>query len=154
MTLTFLYLMQNPDILRRLQEELDTIFLGKEITVPELDKAPLLNAVVNEALRLQPPISSGTKRESPGAVLEGHFIPKGISVRFPAYVAARDPRYFSPDPDAFRPDRWLDSRGEAAFDRTAWFPLCVYLLFARRFLIRYLSNVGPMGTRTLVSSET
>lgn len=35
------------------------------------------------------------------------FIPEGTGIQVPPYVLHRDPRYFSPDPEAFIPDRWL-----------------------------------------------
>ena len=35
------------------------------------------------------------------------FIPEGTGVNTPPYVFHRDPRYFSPHPDQFLPDRWL-----------------------------------------------
>ena len=37
------------------------------------------------------------------------WVPEGTGVYVPPYVYHRDPRYFSPDPDAFMPERWLKS---------------------------------------------
>ena len=34
----------------------------------------------------------------------------------------RDQRYFSPDPDSWRPQRWLEPNKESVFHRTAFFP--------------------------------
>lgn len=36
------------------------------------------------------------------------FIPEGSNVFVPTYVLHRDPRYFSPYPESFWPDRWLE----------------------------------------------
>ena len=43
-------------------------------------------------------------------------LPKGHIILISLYATHRDPRFF-PEPDAFRPERWLDGPGEAA---AAW----------------------------------
>jgi cytochrome P450 len=35
------------------------------------------------------------------------IIPEGTSVLIPPYTIQRDPRYFSPNPDRFWPERWI-----------------------------------------------
>ena len=35
------------------------------------------------------------------------FLPEGNAITIPAYVIHRDPRYFSPNPNFFIPERWL-----------------------------------------------
>lgn len=37
------------------------------------------------------------------------FLPESTVFYVPPYVLHRDPRYFSPSPDLFIPDRWLDA---------------------------------------------
>ena len=37
------------------------------------------------------------------------FLPEGNSILVPPCVIHRDPRYFSPSPDSFIPERWLPS---------------------------------------------
>lgn len=93
---------------------------------PALSKLPFLTALVNEALRLQPPVSSGAQRLAPpgGAILCDTYIAEGTATRIPAYVVHRDPRYFS-NPDQFNPDRWLPSSTEKVHDKNAFFPFLV-----------------------------
>lgn len=38
-----------------------------------------LQAVIHEALRIYPPGSQGFPRTSPGAVVDGYYVPKGVS---------------------------------------------------------------------------
>jgi cytochrome P450 len=77
------------------------------------DSCPLLNAVINETLRLYPPGLSGLQRETPkeglALTVEGSpvWIPGNVVVTVPPYSVHRDPRHFSPAPHAFRPERWL-----------------------------------------------
>lgn len=121
-TLGMLYLTENPSIYKRLQAEIDEILSKKTLSTSAIDNATLLNAVVHESLRMLPPITSGVKRESPGAMILGEFIPKGTAVRTPNYTLSRDKRYFT-RPDEFRPDRWIEEGKEENFNRGAFFPL-------------------------------
>ena len=77
----------------------------------------------NETLRLQPAVPSGLQR-SPEKGTGGHwigdkFIPEGIAVNVAPYSLHRDPRYFSPSPEEFIPERWLPSKAKRVFARGA-----------------------------------
>ena len=66
-----------------------------------------LNMVVDETLRLYPPISGPLPRVVPqgGAQLAGHRFPGGVTVSCQAYSMHRDPAIY-PDPERFHPGRW------------------------------------------------
>lgn len=38
-----------------------------------------LKAIIDEALRIYPPVPVGLPRISPGETVDGHFVPKGVS---------------------------------------------------------------------------
>lgn len=46
------------------------------------------------------------------SLIDRIWVPEGTGVYVPPYVYHRDPRYFSPDPDVFMPERWLKSKKE------------------------------------------
>lgn len=51
------------------------------------------------------------------------LVPEGTAVTVPPYAMHRSPRYFSPDPDKFWPDRWLaDAQEGVVTDRGAFMP--------------------------------
>jgi cytochrome P450 len=85
----------------------------------------MLDAYINEAMRLEPPIPYQNQRIVPesGVRYSGIFIPGGTHVRTALYTIARLPTNFS-DPDAFRPDRWLaqDRGSEENFNAKASTP--------------------------------
>ncbi|CAA7262173.1 unnamed protein product [Cyclocybe aegerita] len=128
------YLLQNPEYLVRLRSEIDDAYpspvLNEAIDVNSLGALPLLNGVVNEALRLQPPIASSLQRApalgSGGKLLApGLFIPEGTAVQVSPYIFHRDPRYFSPRPDEFWPDRWISKDPSLMLNRAAFIPFSV-----------------------------
>ncbi|TFK27311.1 cytochrome P450 [Coprinopsis marcescibilis] len=128
------YLLARKDIFQCLRDELDEAFPSELDEIPniEIDKLlrlPYLGAVVNEGLRLVPAVSTHLQRSpapgSGGKHLYGTdiFIPEGTAVNIPPYAIHRDPRYFSPSPDSFIPERWL-SEADAVYitNREAYIP--------------------------------
>ncbi|KLU88227.1 hypothetical protein MAPG_07214 [Magnaporthiopsis poae ATCC 64411] len=67
---------------------------------------PLLHACIEETLRFHPPAAEIPPRVSPGAVVDGKYIPKGTIVRVYASASFRNPDSFV-DPLTFRPERFL-----------------------------------------------
>ncbi|KZP23056.1 cytochrome P450 [Athelia psychrophila] len=117
MSSLFWFLMCNPTVYNRLQNEIDSAFPPGENALDPSKHVHMnyLNAVINESLRLLPPVLSGSQRiveKGGGAATFGsHIIPEGTAVFSHFYSVFRDPRFFSPLPDTFWPDRWL-SEGE------------------------------------------
>ncbi|EJD02376.1 cytochrome P450 [Fomitiporia mediterranea MF3/22] len=112
----FFYILSNPAVFSKLQREVDSEFPlgeGEPFDAVKLSAMPYLNAVINEALRLQPPLATSLQRcpleNSGGKWVAGRFILESTAIYIPPYVLHRDPRYFSPFPDDFIPERWLDN---------------------------------------------
>ncbi|GJJ15315.1 hypothetical protein Clacol_009591 [Clathrus columnatus] len=129
----FFYLLSNPYALQKLLSEIDNYFSAAEdVYSADLKELKYLNAVLSETLRLAPATPSGSQRVLPegstgnGGILIGdrllrfRWIPEGTSVQIHTYTIHRDPRYFSPDPERFRPERWLEK--SLSTDPSAWIP--------------------------------
>lgn len=100
-------LLAAPAVLKKLQREVRSSFSSKdEIDGDSTKKLPYLHAVVEEGLRLFPPVPLGLPRTCPGATVDGHYVPSGTEVSVDNFVMSRDTRSF-PDPDSFNPDRWI-----------------------------------------------
>jgi len=67
-----------------------------------------LTATIQETLRLRPVISIVLRRLTEPVEIGGHELPAGISVAPSIYLAHRDPEVY-PDPEAFKPERFLDN---------------------------------------------
>lgn len=73
--------------------------LPEEYCDRDLEDLPILNAVIEETLRLYGAAPGGMPRQKPAGpeYLGGHLIPAGTTVTTQAYSLHRDPRVF-PDP--------------------------------------------------------
>jgi cytochrome P450 len=105
LTWTWLLLATHPGIARRLRRELDDV-LGNRDPVPE-DWPALGYAgmVLDEALRLYPPVGRIGRRPIHDYRIGGRLIPAGAAVFLSPFVTQRDPRWW-PDPERFDPARW------------------------------------------------
>jgi len=92
---------------------------------------PLLDAIIKEGLRLDPPGPFIVRRvKNPDTPLGPYILPQGISVRVNVYGIHHDPQYWDA-PEEFRPERFLgvdvdiDSQGAimgGKKDPLAWVP--------------------------------
>lgn len=83
---TLLFLLKEPDACKTLIEEIRGTFSKyTELTPNALASLKYLNACLEESLRLFPSNNTGMPRISPGAVVDGTYIPKGVGLpRFSA----------------------------------------------------------------------
>ncbi|KAI1386920.1 putative cytochrome P450 [Hypoxylon trugodes] len=106
---TLNYLVHNGDKLDILTREVRMRFQSEsEITLDALQNLPYLNAVLNEGLRLCPPIPWMLPRRVPagGETVCGIWLPEGTPVSIQAYTIHRDPANFHLA-SSFLPERWL-----------------------------------------------
>lgn len=78
LTFSTYFLLQNPKSMQRLREELQAQYQQEEdIDARSVNQLPYLHAVIQEALRLSPPITNGFPRQTPvqGGVVDGHHVP-------------------------------------------------------------------------------
>ncbi|KAF7865957.1 hypothetical protein EAF04_006121 [Stromatinia cepivora] len=104
---TILFLVENPESYRILAQEIRReIHSYNEIQPANLATLPYLHACLEESLRMFPSNNTGLPRISPGAIVDGNYIPKGTHVQTSVFALSRSSRYFH-DPSHYRPERWL-----------------------------------------------
>ena len=145
-------LVRNPDVLARLR---DSIAAGEE---------DYLGATVKETLRSRPVIVDVARKLTAPATIGGYELPAGAFV-LPAIAALHHREDVFPEPEAFRPERFLDGKA----DNYAWIPFgggvrrCIGAAFAeyemrlilREFVQRAeLRPVDPAPERVRVRNIT
>lgn len=102
----------------------------------QLDATPVTLRVMDEALRLHPPVPLIPRLLTRDAEFRGVRLPKGTSVIVSPGMVHRDPALWT-DPARFDPDRFSDNRAEHEVHRFAHAPFgggahkCIGLHFAR-----------------------
>ena len=102
--------MQNPDLLRRLKQELLTVWPDLHVrpSLADLESLPLLTATIKESLRFIPSGVSLTRVvPHTGAILAGREIPGGAVVGMAILHVHQSEKIFA-DALAFKPERWLN----------------------------------------------
>ncbi|KAH7190031.1 cytochrome P450 [Fusarium oxysporum] len=101
-------LLSNVSCLEALSNEVRSRFQSDtEITGDATADLKYLSAVIEEGLRIFPPAPFGLPRVSPGAIIDGHYIPSGVVVSVDHWTTKHDGRYWK-DPHAFIPERWIN----------------------------------------------
>jgi cytochrome P450 len=116
----FTLLAQAPEAEARLRAELDAVLGGREPIAADAPRLPYTLGVLHEALRLYPPVWLLGRAARVDDVLGGVTIPKGTIVFFSPYLIHRRADLW-PEPQAFRPERWLTEVKR---------PRCAYLAFS------------------------
>ncbi|KAF9802745.1 hypothetical protein IEO21_09827 [Rhodonia placenta] len=109
MFIFILFMLNNPNALRRAQEEMDRVVgLDRMPGWEDEDRLPWLVACIQETLRIRPPIASVPHAVEEDDVYKGYFIPKGSIVVGNIHGIHMDPARY-PDPCAFNPERFYNA---------------------------------------------
>ncbi|KAI0204852.1 cytochrome p450 monooxygenase [Astrocystis sublimbata] len=129
MTCLFFELTRNPEIYKKLQNEIDKCFMAHCDKAPghyELSKLEYLQACIDETLRMYPPLPGGVQRMTPPEGLQldhDFFIPGNTIVQTPLCTMYRDERLFK-DANTFIPERWT-TRRNLVTDRSCFTPFLI-----------------------------
>jgi len=121
LTLTYAcYLLsENPDAERQVHAELDDVLDGPP-TFADTRNLTYLNRVLQETMRLYPPVYVMFREPVVDVKLGGYRVPEGAAIMLPQWAVHRSPRWWT-EPDQFDPDRWTRER-RADRPRFAHFP--------------------------------
>ncbi|KAG2137150.1 cytochrome P450 [Suillus bovinus] len=118
-TLTFVIYMltEHPDVLRRLREEiLGKVGRSRRPTYDDMRDMKYLRAVINETLRLYPPVPFNVRISTEPTVWPGInggkpiYIPPNTRTPYSVFLMQRRTDLWGPDAEEFDPDRFLDDR--------------------------------------------
>jgi cytochrome P450 len=103
-------LSRHPESRIKLAAELDRLPWPAIPTMDILSKYPYTRKVIDEALRLYPPLWLMTRKAVNDDYLGEFFVPAGTEIYISPYVIQRNPRLWE-EPDDFDPDRMGPDRG-------------------------------------------
>lgn len=150
-------LARHPQAEAKLVEEWRTVLGGRTPGPDDLPNLPYTDAVITEAMRVYPPVYLIGREATIDLELGGYPVKKGHTVFMSQWVSHRDPRYF-PDPEEFRPERWLDGLAKR-LPKYAYFPfgggprVCIGNTFALLEAAVLLATVGQRYRFTLATDK-
>ncbi len=131
---TWYLLARHPGIAEQARAETLAVLGDRPPTLGDLPQLPLARMVVEEAMRLYPPVWGIARQTIAADSIGGFDIPAGILVNLSPWVTHRHPAIWD-DPDRFDPERFRPGQ-ERTRPRFAYFPfsggprLCIGEAFA------------------------
>ena len=122
-TLTWLWylLAIHPEVEQRLLSEVDDVLGGRTPTASDLSRLEYTKRVIEEVMRLYPPVWAIARDAVEDDEISGYHIPKDSMVFSSSYLVHRHPEFWV-EPSKFNPDRFASNR---SVDR----PRCAYIPF-------------------------
>ncbi|KEY64036.1 Tri4 [Stachybotrys chartarum IBT 7711] len=115
MAITMYYLLTNPECLKKLREELETLPVTEDYkhSLQTLESLPYLSGVVHEGLRLAfgPITRSARVPMNKDLQYQNYNIPAGTPLSMSTYFVHTDAELY-PEPEKFKPERWIKAAEE------------------------------------------
>lgn len=143
----------HPLVAGQLQEELRSVLGGREVATEDLEKLTYTKAVLQEVLRLFPPVSIIAREARQDDEFDGFSIPSRSTVLISPWVSHRNPDVWKA-PEAFDPKRFLP--GSPEHPRLAYLPFgagprqCIGAGFATQEALIALAVLAARFTPSLV----
>jgi cytochrome P450 len=156
LTWTWYLLARNPNAAQALREELDAVLADRPPDVGDVASLPYTGAVIREAMRCYPPAWAIGRRAVAALDAGGFPIPAGSVLVVSPWLLHHDVRWW-PEPEAFRPERWLTE--DPSRPRYAYLPfgagprMCIGEGFASLEAVLLLATIARAWTFDLEPSH-
>ena len=116
-----LYLLSlHPEVAQRMRAEVDEVLEGRIPTTDDIPNLTYTDLVIQESLRLYPPVWLISRTPTEDNEVGGFLIPAGSMVLLSSFVSHRHPDFWE-NPEGFDPERFTPERSEGR-PKHAWFP--------------------------------
>ncbi|RLM56743.1 cytochrome P450 [Halobellus sp. Atlit-31R] len=120
LTYTWYLLSEHPEVEARVHQELQEVCGDAPPTAADVRQLDYIERVLQEAMRLYPPVYVIFREPQVDVELGGYRIPGGSAVMLSQWAVHRSERWYD-DPETFDPDRWLPERRRER-PRFSYFP--------------------------------
>jgi cytochrome P450 len=120
LTWVWYLLSKHPSAWRRLRAEVEEVLQGRVPTVDDLARLRYTSMVIDESMRVYPPLWLIARTPLKDDEIAGYHVPKGTFVFCPPYVIHRHPDFW-PNPEGFEPERFAPERSTGRH-KYAYFP--------------------------------
>jgi cytochrome P450 len=98
---------KHPEAAERIRREGETVYGDREPTAADYSGLIYTRSVIQETMRLYPPVWGLIRVATKPDVIAGKEIKPGDRVVIFGYGAHHNPKFWD-DPEAFKPERWMD----------------------------------------------
>jgi len=95
----------HPVVMEQVKQEVDTVLGTTPPTIDNISQLSYLGQVIDETLRMYPPIHLGSRHITEDLEFDGFVLPAGIRLMYSIYLTHYHPKYWD-DPDTFNPERF------------------------------------------------
>lgn len=154
---TWYLLSQHPEVERKLEAELREVLGGRPPTVADLKNLTYTGMVIDESMRLYPPVWAIGRSPIENDEIGGYPIPKRSMMVLSQYVTHRHPAFWE-NPERFDPERFSPENAQGR-PRYAYFPFaggprqCVGNMFALTEANLVLATVAQRYRMRLVPNH-
>jgi len=151
-------LAQHPEVEERLHAELDQILAGRIPTVEDLPQLNYTRMVLEEAMRLYPPVWILMRRAVQDDEIGGYSIPAKSSILWSSYLSHRLPDFWE-KPEQFYPEHFSEEQS-AKRPRHAYMPfssgprICIGNTFAMTEMPLILATIAQQYRLSLVPGHS
>jgi cytochrome P450 len=155
---TWYLLSKHPDVDRRMRAEITETLAGRVPTVQDLPGLQYTRMVIEESMRLYPPVWGVTRRAAEDDEIGGFHIPRNSIVILCQYITHRHPAFWE-NPEGFDPERFTLER-VALRPRYAYFPFlggphqCIGIDFAMMEAVLVIAMVAQAFRLELMPGHT
>jgi cytochrome P450 len=135
LTWTLFLLAQHPAVMHELMGELDAVLGGKAPTPEQLPQLKFLSCVIQESMRVLPPVPYTVRAATRYVKMGPHTVPTGARIFCSHYLTHHLPDIY-PEPERFRPERWreIEPNQYEYLPFSAGPRMCIGAMFATQLL--------------------
>ncbi|KAF2592361.1 hypothetical protein F2Q70_00042625 [Brassica cretica] len=119
---TMILLSQHQDWQARAREEVKQVFGDKEPNTEGLNHLKIMTMIINEVIRLYPPVTQLSRTIHKEMKLGDLTLPGGVQINLPIMLVQRETQLWGNDAAEFKPERFEDGVSKATKSQVSFFP--------------------------------